>query len=54
MKTEFIKNILFIISVIILGWILISTLQVSLRIGTPQDWNFWEVFLKIMEWRMAL
>ena len=54
MKKELIKNIAFIISIIFLGWILISTLQVSLRIGTPQNWNFWNMFLEIMKWRMAL
>jgi hypothetical protein len=54
MKKELILNIACIISFIFLGWIVISTLQVGMRIGTPGAWNFWNIFLNLMKWRMAL
>ena len=34
---------------ILLGWITISTLQVMLRIGTVQAWNFWQVVVDLMK-----
>lgn len=54
MKRIKILDIITIINIMFIGWITVSTLQVSLRIGTPQAWNCWNIFLKLMEWRMAL
>lgn len=36
------------INIVFLGWITISTLQVMLRIGTVQAWNFWQVVVNLM------
>lgn len=35
-------------NVILIGWITISTLQVMLRIGTVQAWNFWQIVVNLM------
>lgn len=36
------------INIVFLSWITISTLQVMLRIGTVQAWNFWQVVVNLM------
>lgn len=41
-------NTMVIANTILLGWITISTLQVMLRIGTVQAWNFWQVVVNFM------
>ena len=41
-------NIITIANAMVIGWITISTLQVMLRIGTVQAWNFWQVVVNLM------
>lgn len=41
-------NTMVIANTMLIGWITISTLQVMLRIGTVQAWNFWQVVVNFM------
>lgn len=41
-------NTMVITNTMLIGWITISTLQVMLRIGTVQAWNFWQVVVNFM------
>jgi hypothetical protein len=43
-----IVNTIAIANTMLIGWITISTLQVMLRIGTVQAWNFWQVVVNLM------
>lgn len=42
-------DIITIINTMFIGWITISTLQVMLRIGTVQAWNFWQIVVNLMK-----
>lgn len=42
-KTNPIMTMIYIICLILWVWIIISTAQISLRIGEPQWWNCWEI-----------
>lgn len=42
-------NIITIANTMFIGWITISTLQVMLRIGTIQTWNFWQLIVNLMK-----
>ena len=44
-------NTMVIANTMLIGWITISTLQVMLRIGTVQAWNFWQVVVNFMKRR---
>lgn len=44
-----IENMIVTTNTILLGWITISTVQVMLRIGTVQAWNFWQVVVDLMK-----
>lgn len=44
-----IVNTIVIANTILISWIAISTLQVMLRIGTVQAWNFWQVVVNLMK-----
>lgn len=41
-------NIMVIANTMFIGWITISTLQVMLRVGTIQAWNFWQLVVNFM------
>lgn len=42
-------NIITMANTMFISWITISTLQVMLRIGTVQAWNFWQVVVNLMK-----
>jgi hypothetical protein len=42
-------NIITMANTMFIGWITISTLQVMLRIGTAQTWNFWQFIVNLMK-----
>lgn len=42
-------NIITITNTMFISWITISTMQVMLRIGTIQAWNFWQLVVNLMK-----
>ena len=42
-------DIITIVNTMFIGWIVISTLQVMLRVGTIQAWNFWQLVVNLMK-----
>lgn len=49
MKKIKILDIITTVNTMFIGWIAISTLQVMLRIGTIQAWNFWQLVVNLMK-----